>query len=107
MRVRLKWYRAHLNAFLRQGFCQRSDSNMPGKLLILEGPDGSGKTTLAGAIVSALQLQGTDVRAEAFPGNAAGSLGQLVYRMHHDGGFQLGPNALQALHVAAHVDTLE
>ena len=83
---------------------------MPGKLLIFEGPDGTGKTTLSLRLVDWLTSQGQRARYVSSPGRVEGSLGELVYRVHHQpkqfGLHGLVPTAQQLLHVAAHIDAL-
>lgn len=82
-----------------------------GKLIVFEGPDGVGKTTLAHRLTKVLASSGCSYGYVAFPGRAEGSLGRLVYRLHHEpeelGIKSITPTALQALHVAAHLDGLE
>ena len=82
-----------------------------GKLIVLEGPDGVGKSTLSRALTERLQALGAPCVAMAFPGNEEKSLGRLVYDVHHDprafGLRDLTPASLQTLHVAAHLDALE
>ena len=82
-----------------------------GSLLVLEGPDGVGKTTLAQRLHDHLRSLDVDCLRVAFPGSEAGSVGLLVHRLHHNPAqFDLGETvqaALQLLHVAAHVDALE
>jgi len=53
---------------------------MPGQLLIFEGPDGTGKTTLSHRLVEWLTSQGQRARYVSSPGDIEGSLGQHVYR---------------------------
>lgn len=83
-----------------------------GRLVVLEGPDGVGKTTLADQLVDKLKRTGVDAQGLSFPGLVVGTLGELVYRVHHDP-TQLGvtkaihPAAVQMLHIAAHVDAIE
>lgn len=83
---------------------------MPGKLLIFEGPDGTGKTTLSHSLVEWLTSQGQRARYVCSPGHIEGTLGELVYRIHHQpeqfGVRDLFPTAKQLLHVAAHIDAL-
>jgi thymidylate kinase len=47
----------------------------------------------------------------SFPGHDKGTLGSLIYSVHHDhskhGIEQITPTSVQALHVAAHVDAIE
>ena len=83
----------------------------PGRLIVFEGPDEVGKTTLVDAAVVALRAQGEEVLSLAFPGHEAGTLGAHVYRLHHaPGDFDLkhlAPASLQLLHIAAHIDALD
>jgi thymidylate kinase len=83
-----------------------------GNLIIFEGPDGVGKTTLSKWLAVALQKKGDGaVIWSSFPGNAKDSLGGLVRKLHHDptsGGVKaIHPLSLQLLHIAAHVDAIE
>lgn len=84
---------------------------LAGALLVFEGPDGVGKTTLAERIQSVVASQGVPCVSLAFPGKLPGSLGSHVYRLHHNPErFDIGrlnPVSLQLLHVAAHVDALQ
>lgn len=87
-------------------------SSLPsGRLVIIEGPDGVGKSTLAEGLVDKLRNLGRDVVSLGFPGNEPGTLGKHVYRLHHApnrfGIEQLNPTSLQVLHVAAHIDEIE
>lgn len=88
---------------------EASSRPAPGRLVFFEGPDGVGKTTLHRLALKAISDLGR-VRGFAFPGNQEGTLGELVYRVHHErGGLPFGdidPLALQILHVAAHVDAI-
>lgn len=82
---------------------------MTSGLVVLEGPDGVGKTTLSLALCRSLREAGCQAEMFAFPGAAPGSLGQLVYSLHHEAQIygvseKPGVAALQLLHVAAHVD---
>lgn len=79
-----------------------------GGLIVFEGPDGVGKTTLSKALARYLNDHGFDCLWSSFPGREDGTLGRIVYDIHHsvgqDGGIQeIHPAALQQLHVAAHV----
>lgn len=83
----------------------------PGKLLVFEGPDRSGKTTLSVAFVEYLREKGEECDYFAFPGHEPGTLGKLVHELHHNseavGINTLTPTSLQLLHVAAHIDAIE
>ena len=88
-----------------------SNTSFGSKLLVFEGPDAVGKSTVVAEIVQKLLAQNIPTVSLSFPGRQAGTLGHLVYKIHHDSG-SLGveavdPNALQALHIAAHLDAIE
>ena len=82
-----------------------------GSLIVLEGPDGVGKSTLAGMLVGNLSKTGRRVARLSFPGHEPGSLGNLVYKLHHDPGAcgvnSISQSSLQVLHVAAHIDAIQ
>jgi hypothetical protein len=82
-----------------------------GKLLVFEGTDGVGKTTLVGAVHDAVLNLGVRCERFAFPGAEDGTVGRLVYELHHTpdahGVASITPASLQALHVAAHVDAID
>lgn len=82
-----------------------------GKLIVFEGPDGVGKTTVSKALASALNASGVRTTWLSFPGRESGTLGKLVYDLHHRpfavGVGELHPASLQLLHVAAHIDAIE
>jgi thymidylate kinase len=82
-----------------------------GRLFVFEGLDGSGKTTIAHAFVRRLRSWGWQCDYVAFPGKSVGSLGKLVYDIHHDprtaGITSVTPTSLQVLHIAAHIDAIE
>ena len=75
------------------------------RLVVLEGPDGVGKTTLSTLLVQRLAENGVDVAYESFPGKDPASLGGWVYRLHHED-VDVDRDALQVAHVAAHVDAV-
>ena len=85
--------------------------SLPGRLFVLEGPDGVGKSTFVRALGEHLRSNGHDLLELSFPGKVPGSLGELVYRVHHDEGPLRVANisllAKQALHVAAHIDAID
>lgn len=82
-----------------------------GRLVVFEGCDGAGKSTIVRCVEEALRQRGVDCVARAFPGAESGTVGQLVYRLHHEPEAfavpELTPLSLQTLHVAAHVDAIE
>lgn len=83
-----------------------------GRLVVLEGPDGVGKSTLAGCLTEELQASGVSVLSLSFPGRRSGTLGELVYRVHHHPSHlgvvePVSAAALQLLHIAAHIDVIE
>lgn len=84
---------------------------MSGRLIVFEGPDGVGKSSLSRAVATHLQSQGEACLWYAFPGHEKGTLGELVYRLHHDapalGVSKLTAASLQTLHIAAHVDLID
>jgi dTMP kinase len=87
-------------------------SRKRGSLIVFEGPDGVGKTTLVEAVRQRLESESTLATAGlAFPGRAPGTFGHHVYLLHHEPS-QFGIDAipqtsLQLLHVAAHLDAID
>jgi thymidylate kinase len=84
---------------------------LPGRLIVVEGPDGVGKSTICKQLRASLRRDGVPCELLSFPGKEPGSIGELVYRVHHDqkslGVQTLSPLARQALHVAAHLDLID
>ncbi len=83
----------------------------PGRLIVFEGADGVGKTTIAGRLRSYLESHRIRCELVAFPGKTEGTLGGLVYTLHHANGQRRvsrpDATALQLAHVAAHIDVIE
>ena len=83
----------------------------PGKLIVFEGPDRVGKSTLADALTKKLVELGIPCEHLALPGRIEGTVGRLVDGIHHApktfGLHQITPTSLQALHVAAQLDAIE
>lgn len=82
-----------------------------GQLYVFEGPDEVGKTTVTREVEEKLMSAGYSCCRVAFPGKKEGSLGKLVYQLHHNPeSFGLSshhPLALQILHIAAHVEAID
>jgi len=83
-----------------------------GRLVVLEGVDAAGKTTLSDDLFKALLSKDKPIQRFHFPGKTPGTLGELVYRIHHEHSDEfhvpsLSSCALQTLHIAAHVDAIE
>jgi len=83
----------------------------PGHLVVFEGPDGVGKSTLVKAFTEKCNASGVSAVSMSFPGKETGTLGRAVYELHHDlkkhGLESIDPLSLQLLHVAAHIDSME
>ena len=82
-----------------------------GHLIVVEGPDGVGKSELATRLFRSIQNSGQPVEMKTFPGKEPGTLGKLVYDLHHDPEkfdvAHLPSASIQLLHIAAHVDAIE
>lgn len=84
---------------------------MRSRLIVVEGPDGVGKSTILKKLADYLRAKGETCSMFSFPGREAeGSLGPVVYDLHHHPGnygiAQLPQASLQLLHVAAHIDAI-
>ena len=82
-----------------------------GELIVFEGPDGVGKSTLSQTLAKKLTEFNIPCEHLAFPGKEEGTIGCLVYDLHHNpaafGLRKVTPASLQALHIAAHLDAIE
>lgn len=82
-----------------------------GKLIVLEGPDGVGKTTFSNEIAKFLEKTGESCEVMSFPGKQPYTLGKLVYEIHHDASKyaldEITPVGIQSLHVSAHLDAID
>ena len=80
-------------------------------LIVFEGVDAAGKSTVCEHYLKALVGCEISCRLLSFPGKKPGTLGELVYQLHHvpqsKGDERLSPASLQALHIAAHLDAIE
>lgn len=83
---------------------------MKGKLFVFEGLDNVGKTTIINLIHKSLTDKGLPSIIVGFPGIESGTIGNLVYNLHHSpdnfGISSIQPITLQILHIAAHVDNI-
>ncbi len=84
-------------------------NKVSGRLIIFEGIDHVGKSTLISQVKNVYLGAGKKVRDFQFPGKEAGTLGKLIYDIHHGkmNIKSITPLSLQMLHVAAHLDLLE
>src|SRR3990172_5906938 len=82
-----------------------------GNLYVFEGADGVGKSELSRRFFEHLTRSGIECEYLAFPGKDAGTLGKLIYDIHHESGrfgiHAISATSLQILHIAAHVDAIE
>lgn len=82
-----------------------------GKLIVFEGADAAGKSSICESFCSYLKAENKNVILKSFPGKDTGTLGALVYDIHHYqsryGIDKITPLSLQALHIAAHLDAIE
>ena len=88
-----------------------TEQEAQGRLIVFEGPDNVGKSTLAEHLTNRLREAGVRCEQLAFPGHLPGSLGRLVYDLHHNtsglGFGKINATSLQMLHIAAHIDVIE
>lgn len=80
-----------------------------GRLIVFEGYDGVGKSTLVEQLTCRLRRMGLPCEHMAFPERQTGSLGQAIYDLHHKiiENDKVNPTSLQLLHIAAHIDAIE
>ncbi len=83
----------------------------PGTLIVFEGADAAGKSSIAAGVTRELRRRGSAVELLSFPGRTPRTLGEVIYRLHHDpaafGIETLTAASLQTLHIAAHLDAVE
>ena len=82
---------------------------MSGSLFVFEGIDHVGKTTIVQSVKERLISNSFSVISLSFPGRTAGTLGNLVYNIHHNTDKYLDhidQLSLQMLHIAAHIDNI-
>lgn len=82
-----------------------------GFLFVFEGPDSVGKTTISTALSNKLAENHFTNEVVTFPGNKPGTLGNLVYKLHHNKEYfniqNIYPESLQLLHIASHIDLIQ
>ncbi len=89
---------------------ERRGKAVPGRLIVFEGPDGVGKSTLIQHLRVLLEQHQLPSEILSFPGDRPGTTGKLVYDLHHAPGKlgieRISSIGLQALHIAAHLDAI-
>lgn len=82
-----------------------------GKLFVLEGPDGVGKSTISKDVTEYFNSNYNNFVLLTFPGKEVGTLGKVVYDLHHQpdllGVNKVADSSNQLLHIAAHIDAIE
>ena len=82
-----------------------------GKLFVFEGPDGVGKSTISQGVAKRFLSEEIPCIYLTFPGKEIGTLGHLVYQIHHEPKRfkikQISQTSLQTLHISAHIDAIE
>lgn len=76
-----------------------------GRLITIEGLDGSGKTTLAAALADALRARGLDVELLREPGGVAAA--ERIRTLVKDPELHIGPRAEALLYAAARAQLVE
>jgi len=80
-------------------------------LILFEGSNGVGKTTLAEELTALIQTHEIACEYLSSPGKVPGTLGQHVYDLHRNKdkfvSKSINPTSLQTLHIAAHIDYIE
>jgi dTMP kinase len=76
-----------------------------GRLITIEGLDGSGKTTLAAALAAALRARGLDVELLREPGGVAAA--ERIRTLVKDPALHIGPRAEALLYAAARAQLVE
>lgn len=88
-----------------------SQASTVGRLIVVEGPENTGKSTLARAISEELLSRNIRALYTAFPGHENGTLGSLVYKVEHQReNYLVKPmtaTARQLMHLAAHADAID
>ena len=79
-----------------------------GKLVVFEGLDGVGKSTISQLLATELLSKNIPSLWMAFPGQEKNTIGAEVHNIHHDVRFKSSDQlSIQLLHVAAHIDAIK
>jgi dTMP kinase len=78
---------------------------VPGRLITIEGLDGSGKTTLAAALADALRARGVDVQLLREPGGVQAA--ERIRELVKDPAMRIGARAEALLYAAARAQLVE
>lgn len=82
-----------------------------GKLYVFEGADGTGKSAIVEYLGNSLKRSNNPTKIFSFPGKTPGTLGKVVYDIHHHPEkYQINSinqASLQLLHIAAHLELIE
>ncbi|MFN8132109.1 MAG: dTMP kinase [Solirubrobacteraceae bacterium] len=78
---------------------------MPGRLITIEGLDGAGKTTVAGALAAALRERGPEVLVLREPGGVAAS--EQIRALVKDPALRVDPRAEALLYAAARAQLVD
>lgn len=88
------------------GLAKSLQTAMRARLIVIEGPDNVGKTSLVKKLSSS-EPGALEPLGIAFPGHDRNTLGAYVYALHHQSNLSISPLSLQTAHVAAHVDAIQ
>ncbi len=81
------------------------------KIVAIEGPDNVGKSTIISSLKNNFIKRKINCKILSFPGKEEGTIGNLVYNLHHNPNKydikKISPYSLQTLHVASHIDIIE
>jgi thymidylate kinase len=86
----------------------RANSKSKGRLIVFEGADESGKTTVSKRLAAELVSRGRKCLWLSFPGREPDTLGAEIYALHHDRRFAGSSSlSIQLLHIAVHVEVIQ
>lgn len=80
------------------------------KIVVFEGLDGAGKSLHSMMLSTSLEDMNIANSLLSFPGRLKGTIGEHIYKLHHEphqfGVENIDPLCMQALHIAAHFDCI-